>query len=81
MTVQAAYLEAAKSKFATIDLELTNAFKKIGSTICPLTSNDTLVGQSVLHSFRNNTFFSDLLLFRLLAFLLVKANFITLSCR
>ncbi len=42
VTVQAAYLEAAKSKFATIDLELTNAFKKIGSTICPLTSNERI---------------------------------------
>lgn len=42
VTVQAAYLEAAKSKFATIDLELTNAFKKIGSAICPLTSNERI---------------------------------------
>lgn len=40
VTVQAAYLEAAKSKFATIDLELTNAFKKIGSAITPMTSNE-----------------------------------------
>lgn len=40
VTVQAAYLEAAKSKFATIDLELTNAFKKIGSSITPMTSNE-----------------------------------------
>ncbi len=42
VTVQAAYLEAAKSKFATIDLELTNAFKKIGSAISPLTSNERI---------------------------------------
>ena len=42
VTVQAAYLEAAKSKFATIDLELTNAFKKIGSAIAPLTSNERI---------------------------------------
>lgn len=40
VTVQAGYLEAAKSKFATIDLELTNAFKKIGSSITPMTSNE-----------------------------------------
>ena len=40
VTVQASYLEAAKSKFATIDLELTNAFKKIGSAITPMTSNE-----------------------------------------
>ena len=42
VTVQAAYLEAAKSKFATIDLELTNAFKKIGSAIYLLTSNERI---------------------------------------
>lgn len=42
VTVQAAYLEAAKSKFATIDLELTNAFKKIGSAITPMTSNERM---------------------------------------
>ena len=42
VTVQAAYLEAAKSKFATIDLELTNAFKKIGSSITPMTSNERI---------------------------------------
>ncbi|MCH5348707.1 MAG: hypothetical protein J1E40_05240, partial [Oscillospiraceae bacterium] len=40
VTVQASYLEAAKSKFTTIDLELTNAFKKIGSAITPMTSNE-----------------------------------------
>ena len=40
VTVQASYLDAAKSKFTTIDLELTNAFKKIGSAITPMTSNE-----------------------------------------
>ena len=39
MTVQAPDLESAKAKFSTIDLDLTNAFKKIGSSIKPLTSN------------------------------------------
>lgn len=40
VTVQAADLETAQAKFISIDLELTNAFKKIGSVITPLTSND-----------------------------------------
>jgi len=40
VTVQAADLKAAQSKFSSIDLELTNAFKKIGSPIIPLTSNE-----------------------------------------
>ena len=42
VTVQAADLEAAQAKFVTIDLELANAFKKIGSIITPLTSNDRI---------------------------------------
>lgn len=40
VTLQAANLENALSKFAAIDLELVNAFKKIGSGIKPLTSNE-----------------------------------------
>lgn len=40
VTLQATDLEAARGKFTAIDLELTNAFKKIGSVITPLTSND-----------------------------------------
>lgn len=40
VTVQAADLEAAEAKFSSIDLELVNAFKKIGSVIIPLTSNE-----------------------------------------
>ncbi len=40
VTVQSADLETAQSKFISIDLELTNAFKKIGSALTPLTSND-----------------------------------------
>ena len=40
VTVQAADLEAAQAKFTSIDLELTNAFKKIGSPINILTSNE-----------------------------------------
>lgn len=42
VTVQAADLEAAQAKFVTIDLELANAFKKIGSIITPLTSNERI---------------------------------------
>ena len=42
VTVQAADLEAAQAKFVTIDLEVANAFKKIGSIITPLTSNDRI---------------------------------------
>ncbi len=40
VTLQAPDLETACGKFSSIDLELTNAFKKIGSVITPLTSND-----------------------------------------
>ncbi len=40
VTLQAPDLETAHGKFSSIDLELTNAFKKIGSVITPLTSND-----------------------------------------
>ena len=40
VTLQAPDLETARGKFTAIDLELTNAFKKIGSVITPLTSND-----------------------------------------
>ena len=40
VTMQAPDLETARGKFAAIDLELINAFKKIGSVITPLTSND-----------------------------------------
>ena len=42
VTVQAADLESAKSKFGTIDLELLNMFKKIGSNIKPLSSNERI---------------------------------------
>ena len=42
VTVQAPDLESAKAKFSTIDLDLTNAFKKIGSNIKPLTSNERI---------------------------------------
>lgn len=40
ITVQAPDPETARGKFASIDPELTNAFKKIGSVITPLTSNE-----------------------------------------
>ena len=40
VTIQAADLETARSKFVSIDLDLLNAFKKIGSAIVPLTSNE-----------------------------------------
>ncbi|MBE6869916.1 MAG: conjugal transfer protein [Ruminococcus albus] len=40
VTLQAADLENARSKFNTIDLDLLNAFKKVGSNIKPLTSNE-----------------------------------------
>lgn len=43
VTLQAADLENAQTKFNTIDLELLNAFKKIGSAIKPLTSNERIV--------------------------------------
>ena len=42
VTLQAANLENARSKFNTIDLDLLNAFKKIGSNIKPLTSNERI---------------------------------------
>lgn len=42
VTVQAADLESAQAKFNSIDLELVNAFKKIGSVIVPLTSNERI---------------------------------------
>lgn len=38
VTLQAIDLETAQSKFNTIDLELVNAFKRVGSEIKPLTS-------------------------------------------
>ena len=40
VTVQATDAEAAKAKFTSIDIEVTNAFKKIGSVITPLTANE-----------------------------------------
>lgn len=40
VTLQAADLETAQTKFNTIDLELTNAFKRVGSQLKPLSSND-----------------------------------------
>lgn len=40
VTLQAADLEVARAKFVSIDLELLNAFKKIGSVIVPMTSNE-----------------------------------------
>ena len=42
VTLQAADLENARSKFNTIDLDLLNAFKKVGSNIKPLTSNERI---------------------------------------
>ena len=42
VTVQAADLESARAKFASIDLEVINAFKKIGSIITPLTSHERM---------------------------------------
>ena len=42
VTLQAPDLETARGKFSSIDLELTNAFKKIGSTIKPLNSNERI---------------------------------------
>lgn len=42
VTIQSADLETAKSKFNSIDLELVNAFKKIGSPLIPLTSNERI---------------------------------------
>ncbi len=43
VSVQAADLESAKAKFNTIDIDLYNAFKKIGSVVTPLTSNERIV--------------------------------------
>jgi len=43
VSVQAADLESAKAKFNTIDIDLFNAFKKIGSIITALTSNERIV--------------------------------------
>lgn len=43
VSVQAVDLESAKAKFNTIDVDLYNAFKKIGSKLTPLTSNDRIV--------------------------------------
>ena len=40
VTVQAVDVEAARAKFSSIDLEIVNAFKKIGSVIAPMTSNE-----------------------------------------
>lgn len=40
ITVPAADLYTAEAKFSSIDLELTNSFKRIGSSIYPLTSNE-----------------------------------------
>ena len=42
VTLQAADLENARSKFNTIDLDLLNAFKKVGSNIKVLTSNERI---------------------------------------
>ena len=43
VTVQAADLDTAKAKFTSSDLEVINAFKKIGSIIKPMTSNERIV--------------------------------------
>ena len=43
VSVQAADLESARAKFNTIDIDLYNAFKKIGSIVTPLTSNERVV--------------------------------------
>lgn len=43
VTVQATDLDTAKAKFTSIDLEVINAFKKIGSIIKPMTSNERIV--------------------------------------
>ncbi|HAG12364.1 MAG TPA: conjugal transfer protein [Ruminococcus sp.] len=40
VTIQAANAEAARIKFMSIDVEIINVFKKIGSAIVPLTAND-----------------------------------------
>ena len=42
VTVQAAGISQARSKFSTIDMELTNAFKKIGSRLRLMTSNERI---------------------------------------
>lgn len=43
VTVQASDLDTAKAKFTSIDLEVINAFKKIGSIIKPMTSNEKAI--------------------------------------
>ncbi len=43
VTLQAADLESVRTKFNTIDLELMNAFKKVGSAIRALTANERIV--------------------------------------
>jgi len=43
VSVQAADLESARAKFNTIDIDLYNAFKKIGSALIPLNSNERIV--------------------------------------
>lgn len=40
VTVQAADEDAARVKFSSIDVEIVNAFKKLGSDIRPLTANE-----------------------------------------
>ena len=43
VTVQAVNAEAARVKFSSIDVEIINAFKKLGSEIVPLTANERVV--------------------------------------
>ncbi len=43
VTVQAADLFNARSKFLSIDLDIANSFKKIGTEIRPMTSNERIV--------------------------------------
>lgn len=43
VTVQAPDLMTAQSKFLSIDLDLMNSFKKIGTSIYPMTSNERVV--------------------------------------
>ena len=40
VTVQAADADAARVKFSSIDVEIVNAFKKLGSDIRPMTANE-----------------------------------------
>ncbi len=42
VTIQAVDAASARNKFSTIDVELTNAFKKIGSSLKVLTSNERI---------------------------------------